>query len=64
MSDILTPISPGELLDKLTILQIKCEQIKDAQKLANVQVERRLLQSVVDQHIPVRDDIANLRFNY
>lgn len=60
MSDILTPISPGELLDKLTILQIKCEQIKDAQKLANVQVERRLLQSVVDQHIPVRDDIAKL----
>lgn len=60
MSDILTPISPGELLDKLTILQIKCEQIKDAEKLANVQVERRLLQTVVDQHIPVRDDIAAL----
>jgi len=60
MSDILTPISPGELLDKLTILQIKCEQIVDAEKLANVKVERRLLQSVVDQHIPVRDDIAAL----
>lgn len=60
MSDILTPISPGELLDKLTILQIKCEQIVDAEKLANVKVERRLLQNVVDQHIPVRDDIAAL----
>ena len=26
MSDILTPISPGELLDKLTILQIKLDK--------------------------------------
>jgi len=60
MSEILTPISPGELLDKLTILQIKCEQIKDNKKLANVQVERRLLQTIVDQHIPIRNDIAAL----
>jgi len=60
MSDIRTPISPGELLDKLTILQIKCEQISDAQKLANVQVERALLQEVVDAHIPVREDVSAL----
>lgn len=60
MSNISTPISPGELLDKLTILQIKCEQISNADKLANVQKERALLQAVVDQHIPINEDIATL----
>lgn len=60
MSDILTPISPGELLDKLTILQIKCEEITDAAKLANVQLERKLLQNIVDAHIPLREDITTL----
>ncbi len=60
MKEISTPISPGELLDKLTILQIKCAQITDPQKLANVMAERDLLQAVVTQHIPARDDIAAL----
>jgi hypothetical protein len=46
MSDILVPISPGELLDKITILRIKCERIDDAAKLANVRLElSRLEQS-------------------
>jgi len=52
MSDILTPISPGELLDKLTILQIKSENILDDDKLINVNAERKALQSVVNAHIP------------
>jgi Family of unknown function (DUF6165) len=46
MSDILVPISPGELLDKITILRIKCARIEDAAKLANVRLElSRLEQS-------------------
>lgn len=44
MQDILTPISPGELIDKLTILEIKAERIQDAAKLANVRHELKLLQ--------------------
>ncbi|MET0658561.1 MAG: DUF6165 family protein [Steroidobacteraceae bacterium] len=44
MQDILTPISPGELIDKLTILEIKAERIQDAAKLANVRHELNLLQ--------------------
>ena len=60
MQDILTPISPGELLDKLTILQIKCVEISDPQKLANVETERGLLQKVVDTHIPKSDEITAL----
>jgi hypothetical protein len=46
MSEILVPISPGELLDKITILRIKCARIGDAAKLANVRLElARLEQS-------------------
>ena len=43
MENINTPISPGELLDKITILEIKSEQIKDAQKLRNVKTELSIL---------------------
>src|SRR5487761_1842321 len=44
MSDILVPISPGELLDKITILRIKTARILDAVKLANVRLELDLLE--------------------
>lgn len=43
MSDILVPISPGELLDKITILRIKSARMSDATKLANVRLELELL---------------------
>jgi len=36
---ILTPVSIGELIDKITILEIKAERIDDAAKLANVRTE-------------------------
>ncbi|HEY4369882.1 MAG TPA: DUF6165 family protein [Steroidobacteraceae bacterium] len=45
MHDILVPISPGELIDKITILQIKSERMSDAAKLANVRTELGLLES-------------------
>ena len=44
MNDILVPISPGELLDKITILRIKEARIQDAAKLGNVKLELSLLQ--------------------
>jgi hypothetical protein len=43
-AEIKVPISPGELIDKLTILEIKAANIRDAAKLANVNVELQLLQ--------------------
>ncbi len=46
MKDILVPISPGELLDKITILRIKAARIKEAAKLGNVQVELEWLERV------------------
>jgi hypothetical protein len=44
MKDVLVPVSPGELLDKITILRIKVARIQDAAKLANVKLELSLLE--------------------
>jgi UDP-N-acetylmuramyl tripeptide synthase len=44
MKDILVPISPGELLDKITILRIKAARMTDAVKVANVKHELSLLE--------------------
>jgi len=44
MKDIVVPISPGELLDKITILRIKKERVRDPAKLANVCLELELLE--------------------
>jgi hypothetical protein len=46
MKDILVPVSPGELVDKITILRIKAARIGDAQKLHNVRVELDALESI------------------
>ena len=44
MENIRIPVSPGELLDKITILEIKAEQIPDGDKLRNVNTELDLLE--------------------
>ncbi|MEY4357437.1 MAG: hypothetical protein RL469_763, partial [Pseudomonadota bacterium] len=44
MKDILVPISPGELLDKITILRIKAARMTDPVKVANVRLELDLLE--------------------
>jgi len=38
------PISPGELLDKITILRIKSQRMTDPRKLANVRLELEALE--------------------
>lgn len=45
MQNIAVPISPGELIDKITILQIKSDRMTDPAKVANVRTELGLLQS-------------------
>lgn len=55
MNDILVPTSPGELIDKLTILRIKSEEITDPAKLANVRREFEMLSRTADHALP--DDI-------
>jgi hypothetical protein len=44
MKDVLVPISPGELLDKITILRIKAARMTDPTKVANVRLELELLE--------------------
>ncbi len=51
MNEILIPISPGELLDKITILQIKSERIADPAKVANVRAELDMLDKVWSQTV-------------
>jgi hypothetical protein len=43
MEQILVPVSPGEVLDKITILEIKSERMEDEAKLRNVRRELELL---------------------
>jgi hypothetical protein len=60
MSSILVPVSPGELLDKITILEIKQERIADPAKLAHVAQELALLLRVRDEHVPPSPELGRL----
>ncbi len=60
MNEILIPISPGELLDKITILQIKAERITDPVKVANVKAELEMLGKVWQETVAVDDEITAL----
>jgi len=46
MSDIQVPVSPGELLDKITILRIKARRIGEPAKLRNVRLELDALEAI------------------
>ena len=55
MENINVPISPGELLDKITILEIKSENIENQEKLANVATELKLLSQIWENTSPDSD---------
>jgi len=61
MSEIQAPVSFGELLDKIAILQIKSERMSDPAKLANVRNELSALESTWMAHPAASADIARLR---
>jgi len=58
MSTISTPVSFGELIDKITILEIKAARIGDAAKLANVRTELDLLCATWAAHPASGTDIS------
>ncbi len=60
MSEILAPVSFGELLDKLTILQIKSERIADPVKVANVLKELHALERLWKEHPASNIDVSEL----
>jgi hypothetical protein len=53
-------IAPGELIDKITILEIKAERITDADKLRNVRAELATLSDARDASIFDGDVLAGL----
>jgi hypothetical protein len=57
---ILVPISPGELIDKITILGIKSERIADAAKLRHVREELAALRTAGDQALATSDPLRAL----
>lgn len=61
MSEILVPVSFGELLDKIAILQIKSERMTDPAKLANVRRELSALEQTWMAHSAASSDVAKLR---
>jgi hypothetical protein len=55
------PISIGELLDKITILQIKMDRISNPEKLVNISNELRCLMEIYEQHnLEGHDDFVDL----
>jgi hypothetical protein len=58
MKEVLIPVSPGELLDKVTILRIKVARIQDAAKLANVKLELSLLEQIWKDSGAAAHDVA------
>ena len=61
MSEILVPVSFGELLDKIAILQIKSERMNNPSKLANVRNELSALEKTWLAHPAAVHDIVRLR---
>ena len=59
MKDILVPISPGELLDKITILRIKSARMTDATKLANVRAELEELEKTWRDAVGAAADLSD-----
>ena len=61
MSLIQVPVSFGELIDKITILEIKAAHIRDAAKLANVRAELDALNATWSSNAASRTDIGDAR---
>jgi hypothetical protein len=62
MNELSVPISCGELIDKITILEIKSERIRDEAKLANVRNELHLLDATWNRYAnPPRVNIERER---
>jgi phenylalanyl-tRNA synthetase alpha subunit len=61
MNSIKTPVSPGEVLDKITILEIKAVKISDSGKLKNVNHELELLQNIWNTHVESSDEVNDLK---
>ena len=60
MNKILVEVSVGELLDKISILEIKKEKIKDSNKLIFINDEYLVLTKQLDENIILKDELKKL----
>ena len=60
MNKILVEVSVGELLDKISILEIKKEKIKDLAKLKFISDEHSILKDQLDQNVKSDDKLNSL----
>ena len=60
LNQILAEISAGELIDKITILEIKKEKIKDSHKLKIIDKELLSLKKTSNENIPDKSKIKDL----
>ena len=61
MKKILAEISAGELIDKITILEIKKENIPDKGKLSNIEKELSALKLTMSQNIEMSEELIKLK---
>ena len=57
---ILSEISPGELLDKITILEIKIEKVKDKNSLEEIKKEHKILKEIQTSSVDITGKIKDL----
>ena len=60
LNKLLAEISAGELVDKITILEIKKEKIKDQDKLIDVEKELISLNNTFKKNISQSDNLKNM----
>ena len=60
MNKIIVEVSIGELLDKISILEIKLEKIKDPQKLKFITNEHSILKNQLDNNVESNDKLSEL----
>jgi len=60
MNKILVEVSVGELLDKISILEIKQEKIKDPEKLKFINDEHGILKDQLDNNVKSDEKLNNL----
>ena len=60
MNKIIIEVSTGELLDKISILEIKLEKIKDPEKLKFITKEHSILKKQLENNVKSDDKLDNL----
>jgi len=63
MNKILVEVSVGELIDKMTILEIKNVKIEDSDMIKYIQAEYKVLQNQLNKNVRWDDEIEQLKKN-